>query len=90
MANENNNETMKNALEFWQQRNAPILTDPESKKQLSKTPQQILHTYMQLYGHDYETICDELDWKYFESNSAMEEVFGNVDRAFSDNTKQSE
>ena len=73
----NDPEIIKKALECYQERNAPITKD-------NKNPQQILHTYMMVHGHEYDTVQDEIDWQYFESGSKIEDVFGSFEMNYKD------
>jgi hypothetical protein len=71
-----NEETAKNALEFWKVRNAPLIRDAETKEGLTKHPMQVLRTYMDRTDMDIEKVVQEIDWYYFDQGGSEADVFG--------------
>lgn len=69
-------EEVQQAVKHWKDKNAPYLKDDETGKQMDRNPVQVLRTYMERYGHNLDTIRDQLDWEYFDHGSDESEVFG--------------
>jgi hypothetical protein len=67
---------VKQALDFWAQRNAPMLKDAQTNEPLRKNPLQVLKTYIDNKNLPVEQLMEEVDWHYFDEGSTSAEVFG--------------
>lgn len=76
LAQRTNEETTQHALEFWKQCNAPLIHDANTKEPLTKSPLQVLRTYLNKSNMDVDRVIDEMDWYYFDEGATESEVFG--------------
>lgn len=78
-ANKSNDTVVQQAVDFWMQRNAPLICDNQTNEQLTSNLLKIMKTYTAAMKVTTDEIKDEMDWHYFdqgEQASTVQEVFG--------------
>jgi hypothetical protein len=79
IANKGNNAVTQSAVDFWMQRNAPLICDNQTDEQIHANPLKIMKTYATKMNLTTDEITDEMDWHYFDegpNGSTVQEVFG--------------
>lgn len=64
--------TMKQASEQWFQHNAKALKCPENTRASDAWPLHVLHYYADQYFKDIDEIDDQMDWEYFQQDTAVD------------------